>query len=104
MPTMAERAAAAAAMEEEDNAPSLLASTSATAALAQRRMSSASVFEDSDTEAMSEHAGVEEEEIAEYGHMQEIVPGLWLGDIVAAMDEEALKESNIVGRFLCQTW
>lgn len=45
---------------------------------------------------MSEHAEEEEEENVELGHMQEVIPGLWLGDIVAAMDEEILKAANIV--------
>ncbi len=45
---------------------------------------------------MSEHAEEEEEENVELGHMQEVIPGLWLGDIIAAMDEESLKAANIV--------
>lgn len=38
--------------------------------------------------------GVDEE--IELGHMQEIVSGLWIGDVVAARDAEALKEAGIV--------
>jgi hypothetical protein len=51
------------------------------------------VFEESDSEGMSEHA---EDENVELGHMQEILPGLWIGDIVAAMDEHALRSAGIV--------
>jgi dual specificity phosphatase 12 len=38
--------------------------------------------------------GMDEE--IELGHMQEIVPGLWIGDVVAARDGEALQEAGIV--------
>lgn len=38
--------------------------------------------------------GLDEE--IELGHMQEIVPGLWIGDVVAARDAEALQEAGIV--------
>jgi dual specificity phosphatase 12 len=42
--------------------------------------------------------GVDEE--IELGHMQEIVEGLWIGDVVAARDERALREAGIVSRSL----
>jgi hypothetical protein len=62
----------------------------------ERRLSQSaapSVFEESDSEGMSEHA---EDDNVELGHMQEILPGLWIGDIVAAMDEHALTSAGIV--------
>ncbi|KAJ9096797.1 hypothetical protein QFC21_005068 [Naganishia friedmannii] len=46
------------------------------------------------TEEEQEAAEGLDEEI-ELGHMQEIVEGLWIGDVVAARDERALKEAGI---------
>lgn len=38
----------------------------------------------------------EQDEEGELGHMQEIVEGLWIGDVVAARDGTALQEAGIV--------
>ena len=48
------------------------------------------------TQNGQDEAGLDEE--IDLGHMQEIVPGLWIGDVVAARDAEALKEAGIVSR------
>lgn len=48
--------------------------------------------EEEEEQEMAE--GVDEE--IELGHMQEIVDGLWIGDVVAARDERALREAGIV--------
>ena len=42
--------------------------------------------------------GEEDEAIREVVHFQEIVPGLWVGDLVAAMDADGLQERGIVSR------
>lgn len=41
----------------------------------------------------------EEEDMQEVVHLQEVVEGLWVGDLVAAMDTEGLEERGIVGCF-----
>jgi dual specificity phosphatase 12 len=38
----------------------------------------------------------DEEEMQEVVHLQEVVEGLWVGDLVAAMDTEGLEERGIV--------
>lgn len=48
------------------------------------------------TQNGEDEEGLDEE--IDLGHMQEIVPGLWIGDVVAARDAEALKEAGIVRR------
>lgn len=49
------------------------------------------ISEASDTDSLEE----QDDEI-ELGHMQEIVDGLWIGDVVAARDGKALQEAGIV--------
>lgn len=41
-------------------------------------------------------ADMEDEEEQEVVHMQEVVEGLWVGDLVGAMDQDGLKEKGIV--------
>jgi dual specificity phosphatase 12 len=38
----------------------------------------------------------DEEDMQEVVHLQEVVEGLWVGDLVAAMDTEGLEERGIV--------
>lgn len=40
-----------------------------------------------------------EDELEETEHLQEVVNGLWIGDLVAAMDAEGLRERGIVSRW-----
>lgn len=42
----------------------------------------------------------EEEEKEAMGHMQEVVDGLWVGDLVAANDDDELEKNGIVS-FVC---
>lgn len=42
---------------------------------------------------MEQDEAVDQEQV---GHMQEVIPRLWIGDIFAATDEKALKEAGIV--------
>lgn len=53
-----------------------------------------------DEQGMQQDAELEEEEAEQIGHMQEVIPKLWIGDIYAATDAEALKEAGIVSRAL----
>jgi len=50
-----------------------------------------------------EGQGESEEDIGEIVHLQEVVEGLWIGDLVAAMDTAGLEERGIVSpvRFIC---
>lgn len=50
------------------------------------------ISEASSTDSLEEQ---DDDEI-ELGHMQEIVDGLWIGDVVAARDGKALQEAGIV--------
>lgn len=47
-------------------------------------------------ETISEASDSDSLEEQEMGHMQEIVEGLWIGDVVAARDGKALQEAGIV--------
>ncbi len=61
-------------------------------------------FEDDPEEADSAGEAYDEEEIQENGgreevgevvHLQEVVEGLWIGDLVAAMDQKGLEQRGI---------
>lgn len=43
----------------------------------------------------------EEEEKEAMGHMQEVVDGLWVGDLVAANDDDQLEQHGIVSIYIC---
>lgn len=47
-------------------------------------------------EAVMADDGDEDEDGEAIGHMQEVIPGLWIGDIIAARDGKGLKEAGIV--------
>lgn len=53
-----------------------------------------------DENGMRQDAELDEEESEQIGHMQEVIPKLWIGDIYAATDVEALKEAGIVSWLL----
>lgn len=46
--------------------------------------------------AAQEEGGYEEEEEVMIEHMNEVVDGLWIGDLVSAMDADGLRERGIV--------
>lgn len=52
---------------------------------------------------MSDEEGEEEEEEEKeaMGHMQEVVDGLWVGDLVAANDDDQLEKHGIVSIYIC---
>ena len=66
-----------------------------------REFEAISEASEGDADGMHKQNGQNEnglDEEVELGHMQEVVPGLWIGDVVAARDAEALEEAGIVSR------
>lgn len=84
----ARKLAAIAAAEAEDGG--------VTPAVVQRRQ----VWDDDDEYFYQGAAGGEEGEEEEIEHLQEVYDGLWVGDLVAAMDGNGLRERGIVSRFV----
>ena len=82
--------AVARAWEDDPEEAAYLAQTRQ--AYEDEEMENPQVYEDED--GYTYGYGQNAEEVV---HLQEIVPGLWVGDLVAAMDTEGLKERGIVG-------
>ena len=57
--------------------------------------------EEADFKAQGMHDADDGDEVAvqDVEHLQEVIDGLWLGDLVAAMDTQGLEERGIVRRF-----
>ena len=52
--------------------------------------------EDEEDQMMVQEDGQGRDELEEVVHLQEVFEGLWIGDLVSAMDSEGLKERGIV--------
>lgn len=56
-------------------------------------------YDDSALTDEEEYEGMDEDEVVEeVVHMQEVVEGLWVGDLVGAMDQDGLEQKGIVSQ------